>query len=209
METNLIILAIIICVVFTALKIKSEKCVNTDFQNMFSIICNNYNPVRSLSHLDFLHKNYKKQFSKLMNTEPEFMTHKFFRNLEFSVSELIILYCCIIVKSNDTYIRNLAKERAYNLYKTYTNVFLDFDVYEITQSLQVRILRNLYHINNIPNLYELLITINTFMYKEMKAPITMDLIDYLPRYRFWHTRVVYNMFYLKLCTNLILRKNIL
>lgn len=188
--------------------LKSNKSPG-NFSNLFNIICKYYDPKRPLSTLEFLRKNYSKKYEKFDETMPEFMSHKFFRNLEFAVAEKIILYCYTLSrKQNDVYIKNLAENSAYSLYTAYISIFEDFNSDEIVQSLQIRILNNVNKIRNIPNLYYFLLTLNDFMNKKIRVPFRYELIEILPKYKFWHSRVTYNENRLKLCSHLLL-KNLL
>jgi hypothetical protein len=108
-------------------------------------------------------------------------------------------------KQSDAYIKNLAENAAHSLYITYLNIFDDFNPEEIVKSLQIRILNNINRINNIPDLYYFLFTLNNFMNKQIRVPFRDNLIEELPKYNFWHSRVTYNENRLKLCSHLLLK----
>ncbi len=123
-----------------------------------------------------------------------YITRRFFRNLEFTIVELIILNLMLIRRSRDEFITLEIKEKNTHLITKYLSVFDSENLEMIKKSLICRFLMNLYSIDT--DIFTLYNEINAFLIKELKMQISYDFVLYTKK-NHWHPEISFDPVYLQ------------
>lgn len=137
----------------------------------------------------YLHS--RKKFS---TGKKDYITHRFLKNLEFTIVELIILNLMLIRKSKDSYISLPIKEKNNQLITKYLSVFNDEDLELVKKSLISRFLMNLYSLDT--DVFTLYNEISSFCIKELKMDISYDFVLYTKK-NLWHPKIAFDSVYLQ------------
>ncbi len=165
--------------------------INIEIVNLFRLLIanlKNFNQkkIRNIESFNELQSRYVKKFLNLKSIgvfEPicsnnkTFISHKFFRTLEYTVAESIINMAYIISQHpGNKYIENIYKVKIENFIKKYSKIYGEDGRCLI--SLNFKILQNICHINGINSL-DIINTIEYIFTYCFKITLS-DLIVYIP-----------------------------
>lgn len=153
-----------------------------------------YKPNRVILTKEVLRVNLDKSYKKFAETsgKRKYMTHTFFRNIEFITAEHILR---VVIKLNNIrgdkqYFYPLSINKVNKIISRYRDIFRKEEQGNAVCSLKYRLFTNLSNIQT--DLYGTMMTLNKLLRYSINSDINLSIVQDNGRFVFWRSDLEYN-----------------